>query len=565
MQCSRWTVLGSFIFALLLGASPAQAQGTITTVAGNGQPGYSGDGGPATAASLSGAVGVAVDAAGNLYIADTSSNRIRKVTPGGTITTVAGNGGAVYSGDGGPATAASLNWPSGLAVDAAGNLYIADNHNHRIRKATAGGTITTAAGNGQQGYSGDGGPATAASLNSPYAVAVDSAGNLYIVDSNNNRIRKVASDGTITTAAGNGQQGYSGDGGPATAASLGSPGGVAVDSAGNLYIADSSNLRIRKVTSGGTITTLAGNGAQGYSGDGGPATAASLWGPSCVAVDAAGNLYFADTWNSRIRKVALGGTITTVAGNGRMAYSGDGGPPTAAALNLPQGVAVDAASNLYISDYFNYRIRKVLAAFEPQLTRLLSPGFYILEATLAPGAAPGFWGLEVLTSRGQAAGGFNLGGALYASGARPAFGAFLLTAPQTVKATVNAQMPAGSWLTMRFLDAQRKQIGEPVTGPAPLSLSYSLAPGFYIVEVYNSASVPVTYQLGLAADFFAGGVDTGGYLAAGLTGFGAFYVAEAQDVTMKLFGQNTYGAGGAGSMILTLKDANRQVLQVVGP
>jgi len=565
MQCSRWTVLGSFIFALLLGASPAQAQGTITTVAGNGQPGYSGDGGPATAASLSGAVGVAVDAAGNLYIADTSSNRIRKVTPGGTITTVAGNGGAVYSGDGGPATAASLNWPSGLAVDAAGNLYIADNHNHRIRKATAGGTITTAAGNGQQGYSGDGGPATAASLNSPYAVAVDSAGNLYIVDSNNNRIRNESSVGTITTAAGNGQQGYSGDGGPATAASLGSPGGVAVDSAGNLYIADSSNLRIRKVTSGGTITTLAGNGAQGYSGDGGPATAASLWGPSCVAVDAAGNLYFADTWNSRIRKVALGGTITTVAGNGRMAYSGDGGPPTAAALNLPQGVAVDAASNLYISDYFNYRIRKVLAAFEPQLTRLLSPGFYILEATLAPGAAPGFWGLEVLTSRGQAAGGFNLGGALDASGVSPAFGAFLLTAPQTVKATVNAQMPAGSALTMRFLDAQRKQIGEPVTGPAPLSLSYSLAPGFYIVEVYNSASVPVTYQLGLAADFFAGGVDTGGYLAAGLTGFGAFYVAEAQDVTMKLFGQNTYGAGGAGSMILTLKDANRQVLQVVGP
>jgi len=562
MQCSRWTVLGSFIFALLLGASPAQAQGIITTAAGNGQHGYSGDGGPATAASLSWPYGVAVDAAGNLYIADHDNDRIRKVTLGGTISTAAGGG---SGGDGGPATAAWLVQPSGVAVDAAGNLYIAETVHDRIRKVTPGGTITTVAGGGSGG---DGGPATAASLWMPSGVAVDAVGNLYIADTGNNRIRKVTPAGTITTVAGGGS---GGDGGPATAACLASPGGVAVDATGNLYIADSNNYRIRKVTPAGVITTAAGNGQPGYSGEGGPATAASMGRPAGVAVDAAGNLYIADPLVDRICKVAPGGTITTVAGNYMPGYSGEGGPATAASLKWPLGVAVDSAGNLYIADRDNNRIRKVSfagtvpPAFEPQLTRFLPSGFYILEATLAPGAAPGFWGLEVLTSRGQAAGGFNLGGALYASGARAAFGAFLLTAPQTVKATVNAQMPAGSMLTMRFLDSQRSQIGNPVTGAAPLSLSYSLAPGFYIVEVYNSASVPVTYQLGLAADFFAGGVDTGGYLAAGITGFGAFYVPEAQEVAMKLFGQNTYGAGGAGSMILTLKDANRQVLQVVGP
>jgi sugar lactone lactonase YvrE len=543
----------------------------MTTVAGNGQRAYSGDGGPATAASLYLPSGVALDAAGDLYIADRCNHRIRKVTAGGTITTAAGNGVQGYSGDGGPATAASLDYPWGVAVDSGGNLYIADTDNNRLRKVAPGGTITTVAGNGVAKYSGDGGPATAASLNYPRGVAVDAAGNLYIADSNNRRIRKVPPGGTISTAAGNGVGGYSGDGGPATAASLDWPYGVAVDSAGNLYIADFSNHRIRKVTPAGTITTAAGNGQSGSSGDGGPATAASLSGPWGVAVDSAGTLYIADWWNVRIRKVTPGETITTVAGSGVQGYSGDGGPATAASLGGPAGVVVDAAGNLYIADTINDRIRKVsftgtvLPAFEPQLTRFLVPGFYILEATLAPGAVPGLWGLEVLTSRGQAAGGFNLGGALYASGARPAFGAFLLTAPQTVKATVNAQMPAGSWLTMRFLDAQRKQIGESVGGAAPLSLSYSLAPGFCIVEVYNSASVPVTYQLGLAADFFAGALYTGGYLAAGITGFGAFYVPEAQEVTMKLFGQNTYGGGGAGSMILTLKDANRQVLQVVGP
>ena len=327
---------------------------TIATVAGNGNLGFSGDGGPATSASLNMPAGVAADSAGNVYVADSGNSRIRRVSSG-TIATAAGNGSYKFSGDGGPATSASLNSPSGTAVDSAGNLYIADPGNQRIRKVSSG-TITTVAGNGFIEYSGDGGPATSASLSGPEGVAVDSAGNLYIADSVNNRIRKV-SGGTITTVAGNGATGFSGDGGPATSASLFNPYGVAVDSAGNLYIADTNNNRVRKV-SGGLITTVAGNGKEGFSGDAGLATNAALFNPYGVAVDLAGNLYISDTGNARVRKVT-GGTITTVAGNGTAGFSGDGGPSTSASLNFPQGIAVDSAENLYIGDAVNYRIRKV--------------------------------------------------------------------------------------------------------------------------------------------------------------------------------------------------------------
>jgi uncharacterized protein (TIGR03437 family) len=329
--------------------------GVLTVVAGNGNGGFSGDGGPATSASLSYPSGVAVDSAGNLYIADAYNSRIRKVS-GGTITTVAGNGIFGFSGDGGPATSASLDFQDGVAVDSAGNLYIVDGNNNRIRKVS-GGTITTVAGNGNQGFSGDGGPATSASLNDLRGLAVDSAGNLYIADTGNNRIRKV-SGGRITTAAGNGNGNFSGDGGPAASASLTHPFGVTVDSAGNLYIADTYNGRIRKV-SGGTITTVAGNGSFGFYGDGGPATSASLYLAYAVAVDSTGNLYIADgVISGRIRKVS-GGTITTIGGNGAYRFSGDGGPATGASLNGPGGVAVDSTGNLYIADSANNRIRKV--------------------------------------------------------------------------------------------------------------------------------------------------------------------------------------------------------------
>jgi sugar lactone lactonase YvrE len=344
--------------------------GIIRTVAGNGMFGFSGDGLPASGASLRSPVGVGVDGAGNLFIADTTNKRIRKVDPSGIITTVAGNGTGGFSGDGGPATGASL-FPTGVAVDAAGNLFIADEGNNRIRKVDRTGIITNVAGNGSRGFSGDGGPATSASLAQPFGVAVDGAGTLFIAGEGS-RIRKVDPTGIISTVAGNGTFGFSGDGGPATGASLGSPTGVAVDGAGNLFIADIDNNRIRKVDRTGIISTVAGNGLCCFSGDGGPATGASLAAPFGVAVDGAGNLFIADSNNQRIRKVDPSGIITTVAGNGTFGFSGDGGPAISASLAFPFGVTADATGNLFIADTENNRVRKV--TFDPAtlITNLIS-------------------------------------------------------------------------------------------------------------------------------------------------------------------------------------------------
>ena len=336
--------------------------GTITTVAGNGSRGFAGDGGAATAAQIDRPSGVAVDGSGNLYIADTENYRVRRVDPAGTITTVAGSGQWGYGGDGGPATAAQLAFPRDVAVDATGSLYIADLGNRRVRKVDQSGRIATVAGSGNGRYGGDGGQSVSARLREPLAVAVDTAGNLYIADSGNHRVRRVDAAGTITTVAGTGVWNYGGDGGPATAAQLAIPDGVAVDTAGNLYIADWANHRVRRVDAAGTITTVAGTGVEGYSGDGGPATVAQLAFPRGVAVDAAGNLYVADIGNHRVRRVDAAGTITTVAGTGDRGYSGDGGPTAAARLAAPWGVAVDAAGNLYIADIGSHRVRRVDAA-----------------------------------------------------------------------------------------------------------------------------------------------------------------------------------------------------------
>jgi sugar lactone lactonase YvrE len=312
----------------------------ITTVAGNGDP--SGDTGPATSASLESPMGVAVDGAGNLFIADTLDSTIRKVDANGIITTIAGT---------------SMDDPFGVAVDSAGNLFIADPGFFRIFKVDTKGNFTTVAGNGPGGFSGDGGPATSAQLNHPDAVAVDRAGNLFIADTLNGRVRKVDTSGIITTVAGNGTDGSSGDGGPATSASL-TPSDVALDGRGNLYIADSFNNRVRKVDPGGVIETVVGSGDPAFSGDGGPATSAGV-NPSGVRVDNAGNLFIADSGNNRIRKVDTTGIISTVAGDGVAGFSGDGSSPTSASLHFPSGLAVDSAGNIFIADTVNNRIRKV--------------------------------------------------------------------------------------------------------------------------------------------------------------------------------------------------------------
>ena len=328
---------------------------SITTIAGNGTQGYSGDGGPATSALVSDVIGPALDGAGNLYFADPGNNRIRKVTVStGIITTIAGNGTEGFSGDGGAATSAELDSPYGVAVDSSGNVYIADSFNNRVRVVTAStGVISTLAGNGTGGFSGDGGAAANAEFNTPVAIAVNISGNVYVADTNNSRVRMVtASTGIITTVAGNGMEAYSGDGGLATSAALNQPLGLALDRAGNLYIADTQNSRIRLVTtSSGTITTVAGNGTDGFAGDGGAATSAELNIPSGVAADGSGNIYIVDANNYRIREVlAASGDIVTVAGNGTIGYTGDGGLATSAAFEGATGIAVGEGNEFYITD-----------------------------------------------------------------------------------------------------------------------------------------------------------------------------------------------------------------------
>jgi sugar lactone lactonase YvrE len=346
-----------------LASGQMQLLPAISTVAGNGTPGYGGDGSAATGALLNGETRVAVDSLGNLYIADTGNNVVREVVfSTGVISTIAGNGTAGYLGDGSAATSAELHSPSGVAVDAAGNLYIADQLNNVIRMVTATtGVITTVAGNGTAGYAGDGGAATSAELNQPSYVALDSAGDLYIADGMNNRIREVnAVTSIITTVAGNGIAGYAGDGTAATSAELNNPTSVAVDAVGYLYIADSGNNRVRKVNTGGMISTLAGNGTAGYAGDGGAATAAELQYPTGIGLDNAGTVYIADSLNNVVRMVNPGtGNISTVAGNDTAGYSGDNGPAPFAELRNAADAAISSVGNLYIADAGNNVIRKV--------------------------------------------------------------------------------------------------------------------------------------------------------------------------------------------------------------
>ncbi len=378
--------IGLFLPALTLAQVSSY---TINTVVGSNTATALGDGGPPLSAELNTPVGLSFDAAHNLYIADSAFNRIREVT-GGKITTVAGNGTAAWAGDGGLATGANLSAPYKAVFDSSGNMYIADLANQVVRMVSKStGNISTFAGqNCCYGFAGDGGAATGAVLNHPFGLAFDSSGNLYIADSNNQRIRMVTPGGTITTVAGNGNQGFAGDGGPATKAQLNEPFGIAFDPSGNLFIADSGNNRIRVLMTNGNIATVAGNGKNGYNGDGILATAAELNRPFDVAFDAYGNLFIADTNNFRVREVTTNGMISTIGGGTGEGYSGDGFIGTNAKLNSPSGLAVDSSGNIYISDSGNNVIRE-LTPYLP----FVNPGG-VLSASAFGGftsVAPGSW------------------------------------------------------------------------------------------------------------------------------------------------------------------------------
>ncbi|GAA3185918.1 MULTISPECIES: RICIN domain-containing protein [Streptomyces] len=334
----------------------------ISTVAGTGAAGFKGNNEPAVSAQLNRPYGIAVDSTGTLYFSDYNNHRIRKITTDGKVSTVAGTGAAGYSGDNGSALSARLNYPRGIAVDGEGTVYIADGANHRVRKVTADGTISTVAGSGTAGFSGDGGSATAARLRWPLGVAADGAGAVYIADCDNSRVRKVTADGTISTFAGTGTKGSAGDGGPAASAQLNRPYAVALDGEGAVYIADCDNHRVRKVAADGTITTVAGTGTAGFKGDDGLATAAQLNHPREVAVDSEGAVYIGDVDNQRVRKVAANGTITTIAGTGTAGFNGDTGPAAAAQVSSPLGLAVDCVDTLYLADHGNNRVRKIASA-----------------------------------------------------------------------------------------------------------------------------------------------------------------------------------------------------------
>jgi hypothetical protein len=345
--------------------SVTQAQ-IITTVAGNGVDAYTGDGSAATSASVSIVSGVLVDSAGNIYIGDYDNNAIRKVSPAGIISTIAGNGTAGFNGDGGPASAALLNAPLKLTFDREGNLLFSDFLNQRVRKISTTGIISTIAGTGTAGYNGDGIAATNAELDEPSGLAVDTAGNIYIADYANFRVRKIATSGIISTIAGTGTQGSTGDGGPAAAAELNGTFGLALDDTENLYLADAGNHKIRKIATTGIISTFAGTGTAGFSGDNIPAVTSELNNPAGVSVDYQGNVYISDQFNFRIRKVDTAGIITTLAGTGTEGFSGDGGPATAAMVSNTNDLYLDNHTGvLYLCDDNNARVREITAVVAP--------------------------------------------------------------------------------------------------------------------------------------------------------------------------------------------------------
>lgn len=349
------------------------AVGDIHVVVGTGKSGFNSAEERAVYTELNVPSMVFPDPAGRLYVVDTSNNRIRLVTPDGRIQSVAGNGQRIYSKDGLHVLKTGLMTPSSVFVDGAGYLYISEWSGHRIRRVDPDGRVWTVAGNGQSGYVGEGLNAKETSLWTPGRIFIDKNGNLYVSEWHAQRVRRIGPDGIITTVAGNGRSGYEGDGGPATEASLQSPNGIFVDNNGVLYIADLGNSCVRRVDPDGTITTVAGTGTADWSGDGGPATDAQLDRPSGVFVDSAGNLFIADTRNKRVRKVDSQGIIQTVAGGGELAPH-DEGPATESLLRSPSDVFVDPAGNLYITDGSLHMVRRVEGIAAPTILAAQLPG-----------------------------------------------------------------------------------------------------------------------------------------------------------------------------------------------
>jgi uncharacterized protein (TIGR03437 family) len=386
----RQVCLATAALLLIAPACRSQVQYNVTTFAGNGTGGFTGDNGQATNAELNLPFSTVFDSQGNLFIADQINQRVRVVNSSGVISTTAGNGTAGFAGDGSGATSAQLDAPSGVTMDSSRNLYIADTANNVVRKVTTSGTISTVAGIGNTtaGYAGDGGLATISLLNAPSAVAFDSAGNFFIADTANNVIRKVDTSGIITTFAGTGYAGFAGDGHEAKFAYLSAPTGLAFDSKGNLYIGDTGNNRIRRVAIDGTISTVAGVTNAGFSGDGGPAVNAQLFGPRGIAIDGSDQIYIADSFNGRIRRIRTDGTIETIAGNGSVGYSGDGGPALDAIFYFPSGVSVDNASGkVYVTDNQNNRIRLLTpVAASPVINGIVGVGAAVATTQAAPGS-----------------------------------------------------------------------------------------------------------------------------------------------------------------------------------
>jgi uncharacterized protein (TIGR03437 family) len=488
-------------FLLAVGASvPGWSQAptfTITTVAGNGNGGDSGDGDPASSAELNGPRGVTEDIYGNLYIAEFYGERVRKVTPGGTITTIAGTGNAGYSGDGGPAASAELAGPYRVTVDLQGNVYIPDSGNSRVRKVSPDGTITTVAGNGVAGYTGDGGLATNATLNYPEAIAFDSAGNYYIADEGANVIRKVNTSGMIATVAGTGNAGYAGNGQLATSATLNGPVGVQVDASGNLYISDQQNNVIRKVTNG-VISTFAGNGSFGFAGDGGKAVDAEFAYPASIGLDAAGNLYIPDINNNRIRVVFTDGLIETVAGDGTEGFEGDGGPALEAELNVPRSVSVAPNGNVYVGDFGNNRVR-LLTQSLPANTPTIDNGGVVSASEFGkfPSLSPGSW-IEIYgaglanTTREWGSGDFN--------------GNDAPTSLNGTKVTINGQPAFVEYISPNQVDVQVPSSvstgvqSMTVTSPGGSSPTYQIVvnqtqPGFDAPAAFNIGGVQYVVAL----------------------------------------------------------------------